>query len=175
MTASSVATIIGTIVSMGLALGPVARMRTRMLCMDINKASFWDQKIKLSEGAKDELCFWNNCFHRFNGQPIWPASTKISVLIYAGARQFGWGVYYANLRGVCAKGNFPGSEISESSTSRELLATYHVLRASKNFVSGKTVNHGTDTRNVVYVLSSGSKKFDLQNLVYNIFKLCQII
>ena len=57
MPARSVARIIGMIVSTGLALGPVARMRTRMLYMDINKASFWGQKIKLSEGAKDELCF----------------------------------------------------------------------------------------------------------------------
>ena len=57
MTARSVAGIIGMIVSMDLALGPVARMRTRMLYMDINKASFWDQKIKLSGGAKDESCF----------------------------------------------------------------------------------------------------------------------
>ena len=92
MTARSVAIIIETIVSMGLALGPIARMCTRMLYVDINKASFWDQKIKLSEGAKDELCFWNNCFHRFNGQPIWPASTKISVLTYTDASQLGWGV-----------------------------------------------------------------------------------
>ena len=39
-TARSVARIVGTIVSMALALGPVARMRTRMLYMDVNKASF---------------------------------------------------------------------------------------------------------------------------------------
>ena len=57
MTARLVARIVGTIVSMGLALGPVARMRTRMLYMDISKASFWDQKIKLSEGAKEESFF----------------------------------------------------------------------------------------------------------------------
>ena len=70
MTTRSVARIIGMIVSIGLVLGPVVRMRKRMLYMDINKASFWDQKIKLSEGAKDELCFWKNCFNRFNGQPF---------------------------------------------------------------------------------------------------------
>ena len=137
MTARSVARIIGMIISMGLALGPVARMRTRMLYMDINKASFWDQKIKLSDGAKEELCFWKNCFHCFNGQPIWPASTKISVLTYADASQFGWGGYCVNLSGICAKGNCSESEISKSSTWRELLATYHVLRAYKSFVSGK--------------------------------------
>ena len=174
MAARSGARIIGMIVSMGLALGPVARMRTRMLYMDINKASFWDQKIKLSEGTKDELCFWNNCFHCFNGQPVWPISTKISVLTCADASQFGWGGYCVNLyiSGICAKGNFSESEISKSSTWRELLATYHVLRAYKSFVCGKTVKHRTDNRNFVYVLSSGSKKFDLQKLVCNIFKLC---
>ena len=172
MTARSVARIVGTIVSMALALGPVARMRTRMLYMDINKASFWDQKIKLSEGAKDELRFWNSCFHQFNGQPIWPASTKISVLTYADASQYGWGGYCVNLSGVCAKGTFQESEKGRSSTWRELLASYHVLRAYKNFISGKTVKHRTDNRNVVYVLSSGSKKLDLQSLVCDIFKLC---
>ena len=147
-------------------------MRTRMLYTDINKASFWDQKIKLSKGAKDELYFWNNYFHRFNGQPVWPASTKISVLTYADASQFGWGGYFVNLSGICAKGNFSESEISKSSTWRELLATYHVLRAYKSFVSGKTVKHRTDNRNVVYLLSSVSNKSDLQKLVCNIFKLC---
>ena len=163
MTARSVAGIIGMIVSMGLALDPVTRMRRRTLYMDINKASLWDQKIKLSESAKDELCFLNNCFHCLNGQPIWPASTKISVLTYADASQFGWGGYCVNLSGMCAKGNFSESEISKSSTWRELLATYHVLRAYKSFISGKTIKHRTDNRNVVYVLSSGSKKFDLQH------------
>ena len=171
MTARSVARIVGTIVSMALALGPVSRMRTRMLYMDINKASFWDQKIKLSEGAKDELRFWNSCLHQFNGQPIWPASIKISVLTYADASQYGWGGYCVNLSGVCAKGTFQESEIGRSSTWRELLASYHVLKAYKNFISGKTVKH-TDNRNVVYVLSSGSKKLDLQGLVCDIFKLC---
>ena len=126
MTARSVARIVGTIVSMGLALGPVARMRTRKLYMDINKPSLWDQRIKLSDGAKDELYFWNNCFYRFNGQPVWHASTKISVLTYADASQFGWGGYCVNLSEVCAKGNFSESEMSGSSTWRSywLLALY---------------------------------------------------
>ena len=39
-------------------------------------------------------------------------------------------------------------------------------------MSGKTVKHRTDNRNVVYVLSSSSKKSDLQKLVCDIFKLC---
>ena len=39
-TARTLASLVGTIISMGLALGPVARMRTRSIYSVINKASF---------------------------------------------------------------------------------------------------------------------------------------
>ena len=51
-------------------------------------------------------------------------------------------------------------------------ATFNVLRSFINCIEGKVIKHRTDCQNVVRILNSGSKKFDLQNLVFNIFNLC---
>ena len=56
-TARLVARLVGTVISVGLGIGPICRLRTRMLYSDISKASFWDQKIQLFEGAIEELLF----------------------------------------------------------------------------------------------------------------------
>ena len=66
-TARFVAKVVGAIISMGLGLGPVYRIWTRMLYLDIAKAS-------LSTEACTELMFWHHRFDQYNGQPIWPVS-----------------------------------------------------------------------------------------------------
>ena len=71
-----------------------------------------------------------------------------------------------------AKGNFSESEMNSSSTWRELSATFNVLRSFINLIEGKVIKHRTDCQNVVRVLNSGSRKFDLQDLVCDIFNLC---
>ena len=62
--------------------------------------------------------------------------------------------------------------MNSSSTWRELSTTINVLHSFINFIEGKVIKHRTDCQNVVRVLNSGSKKFDLQNLVCDIFNLC---
>ena len=42
------ASIIGQIISMSLAIGPVARLRTRVLYEVVNKRRFWSDKLQLS-------------------------------------------------------------------------------------------------------------------------------
>ena len=61
-TARFVAKVVGTIIFMGLGLGPVTRMRTRKLYYDIAKAGFWNQRIFLSAEALAELDFWQLSF-----------------------------------------------------------------------------------------------------------------
>ena len=122
--------------------------------------------------AKEEVTFWYYCFHKYNGQPIWPSSPKISVLTYSDASSLAWGGYSVNFCSLTAKGNFSESEMNSSFTWRELSATFNVLHSFINLIEGKVTKHRTDCQNVVRNLNSGSKKFDLQNLVCNIFNLC---
>ena len=93
-----------------------------------------------------------------------PSSPKISVLTYSDASSLAWGGYSVNFCGLTAKGNFSESNMKS--------ATFNVLHSFINLIEGKVIKHRTDCQNVVRILNSGSKKFDLQNLVCDIFNLC---
>ena len=169
VSAKFIAKLIGSIISMSLGVDPVCRLRTRMLYREVQKAISWDKKFFISVEAKKEVAFWYYYFHKYNGQPIWPSSPIISVLTYSDASSLAWGRYSINFCGLTAIGNFSESEMNSSSTWRELSATFDVLRSFTNLIERKVIKHRTDCQNVVRILHSGSKKFDLQILVCNIF------
>ena len=52
------ASIVGQIISMSLALGPITRLRTRALYAVIDSRHSWSDQLKLSTDASDELEFW---------------------------------------------------------------------------------------------------------------------
>lgn len=51
------ASIVGQIMSMSLALGPIARLSTRALYGAIDSRHSWSDQLKLSDDARDELLF----------------------------------------------------------------------------------------------------------------------
>ena len=89
LSARKVASLVGSIISMGLGIGPVARLRTRASYSNIEKAASWDEKITLCNEAINEIKFWKSCFYDYNGQPVWPLSPIISVLTYSDANDYG--------------------------------------------------------------------------------------
>ena len=91
-TARKLASISGTLISMGLALGPVARLWTGSIYHQINSHQSWDRKIMLTSESRHELEFWNMCFYEYNGQPIWPIASKCTTTSYSDASARGWGV-----------------------------------------------------------------------------------
>ena len=52
------ASIIGQVISMTLAMGPVSRVRTRALYSVLNTRKSWADKLHLSREAREELQFW---------------------------------------------------------------------------------------------------------------------
>ena len=60
VTARSLASIVGQIISTSLASGPVSCLRTRALHSIINQRMFWNNNFSLSIEARDELQFWHN-------------------------------------------------------------------------------------------------------------------
>ena len=128
--ARDIAQVTGTIVSMGLALGPVARLWTRGLYRFIMQASTWGGGRKeLNEGAMREIVFWRNNFETCHGQPIWWVNTKPDISTYSDASDSGWGGYSVELGGNIAKGQWSAEEELKSSTWRELRATHLVLKS----------------------------------------------
>ena len=70
-TARDIAKVTGSIISMSLVLGPVARLWTRALNRDSSSATTWDRKIILSIEGQKEIKFWAEEFDNCHGVPIW--------------------------------------------------------------------------------------------------------
>ena len=171
-TPRKLASLAGTIISMGLALGPVVRMWTRAIYRVINLANSWNQKVNLSEEAAYEIEFWSECLGQYNGQPIWPINPQIKITSYSDASDVAWGGYLVQISNSVAKGNFSETERGYSSTWRELKGTLNVMHSYIDCLKGNTVKHRTDNQNVVRALSAGSRKADLHAVVIDIYKLC---
>ena len=74
----------GSLVSMGLALGPVVRLWTRSIYRDIYQANYWDKPFLVSQDSQSEVLFWRDNFDN-SGYPIWSPSPKVEVLTYSDA------------------------------------------------------------------------------------------
>ena len=61
-TARKCASISGTLISMGLAPGLVARLSTRSIYHQINSCQSWDREMILTSESRHELDFWNKVF-----------------------------------------------------------------------------------------------------------------
>ena len=68
--AKILASVIGKIVSMAIAIGPVTRLMTRNLYAVLNSRQAWCEDLELSVEAKSELQFWAQELPKFNRQGI---------------------------------------------------------------------------------------------------------
>ena len=68
---------------MALGIGPIGRLHTKMLYSDICNASFWDEKIKLSNEALEEFNFLETL--------LLTVSPNVAVITYSDASATGWG------------------------------------------------------------------------------------
>ena len=115
------ASVVGQIISMSLAIGPIARLRSRHLYDAINQRLSQHDKIFLAKEATDELEFWSSSINKFNGQPIWfsPGATPIA---YSDASVSGYGGYVVKLGREVSHGMWSEAEAKLSSAWRELKA-----------------------------------------------------
>lgn len=100
-----VAALAGRLVSMSLALGGVARMRTRALYAVIGHRdgrAAWNETVILSEEARDEVQFWLEHFDSFNGMPIKENRRTMQVDLegHSDAGEDGFGGYISMAPGV---------------------------------------------------------------------------
>ena len=68
--ARALASCIWQIMSMGLALGSITRLKTSVLYATLNHRSSWTDCLQLSSDAKEELRFWLENVKLFNGKSI---------------------------------------------------------------------------------------------------------
>ena len=171
ITARSLASIVGQIISMSLAIGPVSRLRTRALYSIINQRIFWSDRLSLSVEAQDELRFWQHNIAQLNGRSIW-FSPSVTRVVYSDASGTGCGGYVVELGPEVSHGQWSADQAKCSSTWRELRAVDHVLRSFAPKLKGHTVRWLSDNQNVVRIIQYGSKKPHLQDGTLSIFETC---
>ena len=166
--ATVLASITGKVLSMALALGPVARLMTRNLYTMLNAKSSWYQELLVTQEALEELTFWQDHSKRFNGQNIWPEPSAVRV-VYSDASNTGYGGYCVEHGDRVAVGQWSPEEASQSSTWRELRGVHLVLRAFGPKLKNSRVRWFTDNQNVVRIVLYGSRKPILQEEALAIF------
>ena len=61
--AKHIASVVGTIISMSIALGPVARLMTRSLYSLLNSHQSWFETLCIMPEVNEELHFWRDSYH----------------------------------------------------------------------------------------------------------------
>jgi len=128
ITARQLASLIRTIISMSLALGPVTCLMTHNLYAVLNDRTSWYQKLALSTEASDEVQFWLDKITHFNGRNIWPTPSVVRV-VYSDASSTGYGGYMVEHGNNVAIGQWSPTEAMESSTWRGLRAVRMILES----------------------------------------------
>ena len=154
------ASITGKIISMGLAVGPVARLRTRNMYCLLNTRQSWQDLLQIEENVKDEFTFWVTCVDKINGQKLW----RSPAAVYSDASSTGYGGYLVEHGNYVAHGQWNEQEKGESSTLRELAAVDRVQRAVSGLLKRGRIKWFTDNQNVVRIIMVGSRVDELQVL-----------
>ena len=70
VTAHEIARLTGTIISMGLAFGPITRLWTRGLYCNLMFTASWSKTVQLDDEAIKEIMFWSNSLEECHAQKI---------------------------------------------------------------------------------------------------------
>ena len=168
--ARHLASITGTLLSMSLGIGPVSRLMTRAMYALIESRVSWCEQLSVTREVKYELEFWMSGLEKFKSQPIWHSPSAVRV-VYSDASDSGYGGYIVEHGPYAAQGQWTPEQASRSSTWRELRAVVMVLDSLGHRLSNSRVRWFTDNQNVARILEVGSRKFDLQCEVVNVFNL----
>ena len=148
--ARNLASVIGKIMSMSLAIGPVSRLMTRSMYALLNSRQYWDQPLSMTPEVKAELQFWNSQLELINGKEIWHSTSAIRV-VYSDASATGYGSFTVEHGCHAANGAWSEEEMAQSSTRRELKAVRKVLESLLPKLKNEWVRWFSDNQNVARI------------------------
>ena len=166
--ARDLASIIGKLISMSLAVGPVARLMTRSLYAVLNTRQYWCQFLPVSREARQEIQFWLDNLDNVNGQGLWLSPSAVRI-VYIDASSTGYGGFTVEHGCHVAHGLFSKIEVAKSSTWRELHAVKMVLGSLAHLLQCQRVRWFSDNQNVVRIIEIGSKNPQLQKEALEIY------
>ena len=113
--AKQIASVVGRIISMSIALGPVARLMTRSLYSLLNSRHSWYETLCIIPEAHEELQFWYESITVYRRQNIWRSPSAIRV-VYSDASGTGFGGYTVEHGAQVVHGHWSEWEAQQSST-----------------------------------------------------------
>ena len=113
--AKMLASVVGSIISMSLAIGPVRRFMTRCMYALLETRVSWWVRLEITPEDRQELEFWRACMADYNCQPIWHSPSAVRV-VYADASDTGYGGYVVEHGDCVAYGQWTEHEAQQSST-----------------------------------------------------------
>jgi hypothetical protein len=128
--------------------------------------------VDLTEGAINELFFWQGLPRAKFAEPIWPPTEGVSIRLASDASDFGCGGHI--MEGVIqyAHEYLTDEEAGTSSTYRELLGVFRCLRAFMHLCEGKFVVFRVDAENVLGIVNRRSSKLHINVVARELFWLC---
>jgi hypothetical protein len=163
---------VGQVISMRLAWGPVTQLYTRNLYALINSICSLNCWLTVSEEAVGELLFWQQLPRLRFEALIWPSMKGLSVRVATDASDFGWGGHTLSGPHEVAHEYFSEEEARSSSTFRELMAVTRCLKAMVHRCEGRMVVLQVDAQNLLWVINRGSRSLPLNLQARDLFWFC---
>ena len=162
----------GRLVSLGLALGPAARIFTRHLYAWVDTLTTWDRRVPPHVDVREELLFWAATDRLTFTNPILAAPARSrSVFLAVDASDRGWGAYLLTpASSPPAHGFFSPAEREELSTHREVRGLLRCLHAFEPECTGASVFVKVDNQNVGRIAQRGSARPGLTFLAQYLFR-----
>jgi hypothetical protein len=173
VTYRQLARIVGSIISLVIAVGPLCRLFTRQMYFIIESRSVgWDQTVMLAPPVLEELRFWFTNLDQVNGYSIRTPLSTSTLTVYTDASEVAFGGYSASLDDSVVRGMWTHKDIGQSSTYRELKAIYYVLVTLASRFKARKVVVQTDNQSAARIVSVGSSKPHLQAIAFDLFQVC---
>ena len=179
----TICSIVGLIISFGLAVGRAARFHTRFSTMEVARVvetQGWGAMVVLSGEVITELQFWKANLRRLNGQPIRKmAGVQVlrPKLLYSDAGGHMAGGAMIKDRMVVGdtvfQVNLTEVEVARSSTYRELRGIEEGLRALQVKITGRSIRWHCDNWAACKIVEFGSMKEDCHRVAIKINELIQ--
>ncbi len=172
------ASVIGQIISMKNVLQNMVSFKTRALYECLEKRLSWESRVVLSDRSQCELVFWRQNARKMNELGCSLAENTLCDLeCFSDASGLGYGGYVALCAGALVEGSevigcWNETETNQSSTWRETQSVERVLRSNSRLLEGKRVKMYCDNKNVISILSKGSRKQILHNTAENVQQFC---
>ena len=166
----TLSSIVGVLISFGLAVGRAARFHTRFATMEVARVvdkQGWDDILVMSGEVIKELVFWKKNLRALNGQSIRKKAGVLVVhtkMLYSDARgHMAGGAMIMNkmvISDTVFQINLTEEEVKRSSTYRELRGIKEGLRALHLTIGRRPVRWHCDNWSACKIVEFGSMKED---------------